>query len=160
VDRYMENPYRNSPVQMRQVWSGMVRAGEDMSFTSVLLPHAPTFTPKDLLEPPADSKDPKRIEVLQDDDRATVVKAISETDPWNKIRFETWVLLNDAAQSVKAGSLESDASLAVVGLAPDGSIQNRATVGGSALRFRNRDEWPAARKLQATPVAVPEPLLK
>ena len=61
----------------------------------------------------------------------TVVRAISETDPWNKIRSETWVLLNETGQSVKAGPLESDATVAVVGLAPDGTIQNRAAVGGT-----------------------------
>lgn len=160
VDRYLENPYRNSPIQMRQVWSGMVRAGEDITFTSVLLPHTPTFTPQDLLEPPADSKDPQRIEVLRDDDHVTVVKAVSETDPWNKIRLETWVLLNDAGQPVEAGPLASDAGVAVVGLASDGTIQNRAAVGGATLRFRDRDEWPAARKLQPAPAVLPECLLK
>ena len=81
VDRYLENPYRCSPVQMRQVWSGMVRAGEELTFTSVLLPHAPTFTPKDLLDPPADSKDPRRIEVLQDDDHVTVVQGDQRDGP-------------------------------------------------------------------------------
>jgi hypothetical protein len=160
VDRYLENPYRCSPVQLRQVWSGMVRAGQEISFTSVLLPHAPTFTPQDLVEPPADSKDPKRIEVLQDDDQVTVLKGISETDPWNKIRFETWVLLNETGKSVKAGPVESDAAVAVVGLAPDGTIQNRAVAGGSALRFRDRDEWGTTRKLRSAPAEVPEQLLK
>ncbi len=160
VDRYLENPYRCSPVQMRQVWSGMVQAGEEITFTSVLLPHAPSFTPKDLVEPPADSKESKRIEVLQDDDHVSVVKAISETDPWNKIRSETWVLLNDTGQSVKAGPLESDARVAVVSLASDGTIRDRAAVGGSALRFRDRDEWPAARKLQPVPAEMPEELMR
>jgi hypothetical protein len=138
----------------------MVRAGEEITFTSILLPHAPTFTPQDRLEPPADSKDPKRIEVLRDDDRATVVKAVSETDPWHKIRFETWVLLNDTGESVQAGPLESDATVAVVGLAPDGTLQHRAVAGGSALRFRDRDEWSGARKLQPAAVEIPDPKAK
>jgi hypothetical protein len=160
VDRYLENPYRCSPVQLRQTWSGMVQASQVLTFTTVLLPHAPTFTPQDLLDPPPDSKEPKRIQVVWDDDQVTVIQAVSETDPWNKIRHETWVALNETGQRVKAGPLESVARLAVVGLAPDGTIQNRAVVDGSSLRFRDRDEWPAARKLQATPVVVPEPLLK
>jgi len=155
ADRYLENPYRCSPVQMRQIWSGMVRAGQEITFTSVLLPHAPTFTPQDLLDPPADSKDPKRIEVLRDDDRVTAVKAVSETDPWHKIRLETWVLLNDTGTSVQAGPLDSDATVAIVGLAPDGTIQHRAVVGGSALRFRKKDEWSTARKLKPAAVASP-----
>ncbi len=160
VDRYLENPYRCSPVQMRQAWSGMVRAGEEITFTSILLPHAPTFTPQDLLDPPADSKDPKRIEVLRDDDQATVVKAVNETDPSHKIRFETWVLLNDTGESVQAGPLASDATVAVVGLAPDGTIQHGAAVGGSALRFRDRDEWSTASKLQPAAVEIPDPKSK
>jgi hypothetical protein len=56
--------------------------------------------------------------------------------------------------------LESDAQVAVVGLAPDGTIQHRAVVGGSGLRFRERDEWPAAGKLKPTPVETPKQLLK
>lgn len=160
VDRFLENPYRGSPVQLRQVWSGMVRAGEELTFTSILLPHTPTFTPQDLLAPPADSKDPRRIEVLRDDDHVTVVKVISEVDPWNKIRHETWVLLNDTGRSVQAGPVESDAEAAILGLAPDGTLQHRAAVGGTGLRFRERDEWPAARKLRPTPAIMPEQLLK
>jgi len=61
---------------------------------------------------------------------------------------------------VKAGPLESDAQVAIVGLAPDGTIQHRVVVGGSGLRFRERDEWPAASKLKPTPVETPKQLSK
>jgi hypothetical protein len=86
----------------------------------------------------------------------TVLKAVSETDPWNKIRQETWVLLNDTGRSAKAGPLESDAEVAVVGLAPDATLQHRVVVGGSLLRFRERDEWNAARRVQPAPVECPK----
>lgn len=159
-DRYIENPYRNSPIQMRQTWSGMVRAGQEITFTSILLPHTPTITPKDLLNPPADSKDPKRIEVVRDDDGLTVVKAITELDPWNKIRFETWVMLNDTGKLAEAGPLASDGLVAIVGHNYDGTIQNRAVAGGTVLRYRGNDESATARKLQLAPVVMPEYLTK
>lgn len=160
VDRYLENPYRNSPVQVRQVWSGMVRAGQEITFTSVLLPHSPSMTPKDLLDPPADSKDSRRIEVVQDDDNVTVVKAITEMDPWNKIRYETWVMLNNTGTLVKSGPLESDGMVAVIGHNYDGSLQHRVVVGGTVLSYRGANESNLARKLQVTPVVMPGDLTK
>lgn len=158
VDRTGENPYRGSPIQLRQVWSGLARAGDELSFTSILLPHAPTFTPADLIQPPADSADSPRIEVLRDDDEVTAVKAISETDPWNKIRDETWVLLNTTGQSIQAGPLDSDAQVAVVRLEPDGAIRACTAVGGSRLRFRDKDLWPEATKLPPAALAMPDEL--
>jgi hypothetical protein len=155
ADRYLENPYRTSPVQMRQVWSGMARAGQEVTFTSVLLPHVPTVTPRHLLEPPADSKDPRRIEVAQDDDRVTVVKVIAEMDPVNSLRRETWVMLNETGKPVKAGPLESDGLLVVVGHQYDGKVQHRALVGGQLLRYQGSDDLAAARKHQPAPVELP-----
>jgi len=158
VDRYLENPYRNSPIRMRQLWSGMARAGQEITFTSILLPHAPVMTPKDLLQPPADSNDPPRLEIARDDDNVTVVKAITELDPANKIRFETWVMINDTGEAVKAGPLESDALVAVIGHHSDGKIRHRATVAGSLLRYRGVDESTTARKHDPTPVEMPASL--
>lgn len=160
LDRYLENPYRNSPVQVRQVWSGMARAGQELSFTSVLLPHTPTMTPKDLLAPPPDSKDPTFLEIVHDDDGLTVVKAIAEMDSWNKIRFETWVMINDTGGVGKAGPIDSDARIAVVGHAPDGKIQHRALAGGSVLVYRGNDESANARKHQLKPATLPASFLE
>jgi len=40
ADRYNDNPYRCSPIQLRQTWSGMTRPGQAVTFATVLLPHA------------------------------------------------------------------------------------------------------------------------
>jgi len=155
LDRYLENPYRTSPIQVRQVWSGMVRAGQEITFTSVLLPHVPTLKPKHLLEPPADSKDPKRIEVAHDDDDLTVVKVISEMDPVNKHRREAWVMLNETATLKKAGPLESEGLVAVIGHHYNGKINSRAVVRGQVLRYRGNDESAGARKHEPKSVKLP-----
>jgi len=156
LDRQQDNPWRCSPVQLRQVWSGLVRAGQELTFTSVLLPHTPSFTPKDFLEPREGSGEPKRIEVARDDDDVTVVKGIAETDPANKLRCETWVMINDTGKTVKAGPIESDAQVAVVGHDFGGKIAHRAIVGGTSLRYKDADELAAARRHEAKPYVVPE----
>ncbi|MHB9131802.1 MAG: sugar-binding protein [Armatimonadota bacterium] len=159
-DDYLKNPYRLSPITLRQVWSGMARAGQELTFTTVLLPHAPMLSPKDLIEPPAGSKDPARIEVVRDDDHVTVLKVIYETDPVNKTRYETWLMLNDTGTVVKAGPLESDAAVAMVDLDGKGNIINRVMSGGTLLRFKDADLSTAARKPKLGPVEVPAALLK
>jgi hypothetical protein len=160
VDRYQENPYRCSPIQLRQSWSGMARAGQEITFTTVLLPHAPTLTPSSLLNPAVDSKDPKFVEVLRDDEAVTVVKTIAEYDPGHKFRNETWVMLNDSGATVKAGALESNGQLAIAGYHYDGRLVNRGLVGGTLLRIKDVDESAAARKLQVKPLEMPASLLK
>jgi len=156
VDRYLENPYRGSPVQLRQVWSGMARAGQEITFTTLLLPHVPTVRPSELIEPPADSEDPKRIEVVADGDDLTVAKLVSEIDPVHKFRYETWVMLNDTGKSVEAGPLASDARLAIVGLDRNGEIGQEAMVDGTTLRYRGRDDSAKARKHTAEPLVMPQ----
>ncbi|MHB9024196.1 MAG: sugar-binding protein [Armatimonadota bacterium] len=150
TDRYQENPFRGSPIQLRQTWSGMARAGQEVTFTSVLLPHAPMLNPSALLTPPADSKDPKRIEIVRDDDNLTVLKVISEVG-----RGETWLMLNDTGKPAQAGPLESDGRIAVVVLDAKGAIQQRAVAGGTLLRFRGIDESAGARKLPVGPLVRP-----
>ncbi|HEY3417131.1 MAG TPA: hypothetical protein VGM23_09635, partial [Armatimonadota bacterium] len=150
TDRYAENPFRDSPVQLRQTWSGMARAGQEVTFTSVLLPHAPMLNPSALLAPPADAKDPKRIEIVRDEDNLTVLKVISEVS-----RGETWVMLNDTGKLAQAGPLESDGRIAVVMLDAKGAIQQRAVAGGTLLRFRGNDESAQARKLPVSPLVRP-----
>jgi len=156
VDRYKENPYRCSPVQVRQSWAGMARAGQEITFTSILLPHAPSQTPSQFVTPPADSDSPKRIEVVVDEDNLTVVKVIYELDPMNKLRNETWVMLNDTGKMAKAGPLESDGHIAVVGHSHDGSIQHRVLVGGKTLIYRGVDESAKARTRPVAPLAMPK----
>ncbi len=159
LDRFLENPYRNSPIQMRQTWSGMVRAGQEITFTSVLLPHSPVINPSSLISPPADSTEPQRIEIVRDEDNLTVVKVVGCMDPQNRDYRETWVMINDTGQMAEAGRLASDALVAVVGHNPDGSVQQRAIVGGTSLRYQNADETGAARKLPVSPLLMPQDLI-
>lgn len=155
VDRYMENFYRGSPIQLRQVWSGMVRAGQEVTFTSILLPHTPLLQPSHLLDPPAESKQPRRIEVIHDDDNLTVVKVISEMDPTNRLRRETWVMLNNAGKPAKAGALESDGVLAVVRHNYSGKVDARVLAGGQRLVWRGKDESAQTRKHPVAPLQKP-----
>jgi len=153
-DKTMENVWRNAPVQLRQVWSGMARAGQTLTFTSILLPHVPSMTPSEFL------KDQKRIEVAHDDDDLTVLKATSEMDPMNKLRSDTWVMLNTTGKPASAGPLASDGMLAVIGHDHIGQIQSRVVVGGKSLTYRGADESPKARTHEAKPAQLPQELLE
>jgi len=155
LDRYKENPYRCSPIQLRQSWAGMARAGQEFTFTSILLPHVPSQTPSHLLHPPADSKDRKRIEVVTDADNLTVVKLIHEVDPVHKFRYETWVMLNDTGKPATGGPLASDGRVAVVGHHYNGSIQHRVVIGGKTLTYRGADESAKARKRPVRALEMP-----
>ncbi|MHB9023932.1 MAG: sugar-binding protein [Armatimonadota bacterium] len=158
LDRYVDNPFRCSPVQLRQTWTGMTRVGQEVTFTTLLLPHQPTHAPAALIDPPADSKEPKRIEVIRDDDNLTVVKLIWQADSMHPFRYETWVMLNETGKPAAAGPLASDGLLAVVGHHFDGRITTRAVAGGTTLSYRGADETAAARKLLLTPLQKPAEL--
>ncbi len=154
LDRFEDNPYRNSPVQVRQVWSGMARAGEEISFTSVLLPHAPVLQPADLLVPPPDSGDQPRIDVLSDDNGVTGVKVISENSPSGRARKETWVVLNTTGQPSE-GALSTNGLLGIITRDGQGNITDRIIVNGTSLQFIGVDESGQAR--QPVPVEVKYP---
>ncbi|HEY3417915.1 MAG TPA: hypothetical protein VGM23_13615, partial [Armatimonadota bacterium] len=158
LDRYAENPSRCSPVQLRQAWAGMTYPGQELTFTTVLLPHAPTLTPKNLLVPPGESTQPKFLEIAHDTNGLTAIKAVSQIDPAHPT--EMWVMLNDTGKAAKTGPLESDGLLAVVGLQSNGTIQHRVVAGGTQLQYRGVDETANARKLLLTPLRMPAELLK
>ena len=153
IDRFKDNPYRDSPVQLRQSWSGMAKTGQEFTFTTVLLPHAPVMSPADLLTPPADAKDAPRIEVVRDDNEVTMLKVISEdgTHPRNV----TYLLLNNTGQPVNADPLFSDAQLAVVNCDKDGKVLTKAIVDGKVLTFRGANLSPDAKSYQAAPPELP-----
>lgn len=134
----------------------MTRPSQEIVFTSILLPHAPTSTPKRLLKPPEDSDEPKRIEVVIEGDKLLVVSVISEVDPVNKRSRETWVMLNDTGGVQKARPLESDALIAVIGHDTRGRVQHRAIVGGTFIRYLAKDETPRARLHQPSPPELPD----
>jgi len=156
-----QNPWRCSPVRMRQSWTGLVEKGRVLTFTSVLLPHAPIREPKTLLEPRPGTGAPKHIEVAVDRDDLTVVKVIAVPLPGKGKRatpYETWVMLNRTGKLATAGPLASDAAVAVIGLDPRGRVQTRAIVGGSTLRFRDKDEMRRATRHEPKPMTVPAAL--
>jgi hypothetical protein len=113
------------------------------------------MTPKNHLAPPADSKDRPRIEVLQDTDDVTVVKVISVIDSINNTPHEAVVMLNTSGKAAKAGPLESDGMVAVIGLLPDGTVRHRAIAGGTMLHYNATDASAAARKYELKPLEAP-----
>lgn len=156
-DSYAENPYRQMPIRLRQSWAGMTRPGQEITFTSVLLPHAPMIAPKELLVPPAEAKDVPHIEIVCDDEQVTVLKVITETDPYNRIHMVHWVCLNNTGGAITAGPFETDAQVAFLRLNSDETrVEDRVMIGGKTLIFRNADEGAKARKLTLATPAVPE----
>ncbi len=159
VDTYAENPYRQSPIRMRQSWAGMTKPGQEITFTSVLLPHAPTLSPQDLLQPPPESEEAPRIEVVQDDDNVTVLKVVSDTD--GRFGYPYWVMINNTGAVVKAGPLESDAWVVVVRMNPDGTtVADPSMTGGTVLRVNGVDLSATARKVAVAEPTPPAAILK
>lgn len=154
LDRYEENPFRNSPLQLRQVWTGSAQAGQEVVFTTVLLPHGPVFRPRELLEP-AKPAEPKYLEVLADTDQVVAVRVLCDLDPLNKLRNEVCVMLNDTGKLAEAGPIATDGLLAAVVHEPGGALGQRAMAGGKLLRYRGQDE--SARASQAGLAALVKP---
>ena len=158
TNQYKENVWRNAPVRVRQTWSGLARPGQQVVFTTVLLPHVPSLAPGEMVDPPRGSKDPKRVEIVVDRNDLTVLKAVAETDPQHKWRHETWVVLNDTGKPAGAGPIKTDGCVAVVGHHHDGRVVHRVVAGGKTLRYRGRDESAKARKPKVGPLAMPKGL--
>ncbi|MHB9022955.1 MAG: sugar-binding protein [Armatimonadota bacterium] len=95
VNRFAEQPYRVLPIRLRYAWKGMAEKGQQLYFTTVLLPHAPLPDPRSV----ADS-----ITVLAETREVTAIRVVL------KDRAET-VLMNDSGGTVKAGEIETDARL-------------------------------------------------
>ncbi|MHB9131217.1 MAG: sugar-binding protein [Armatimonadota bacterium] len=161
-DTYPENPFRQSPIRLRQEWAGMTAPGQELTFTTVLLPHAPTLTPQHLLQPPPESKDTPRIQIIRDDNEVTVLKVVTMgDDPWGRQRNEHWVLLNNTGTLINAGLLESDAQMAMIRLSGDGKlIEDRVIIGGTVLRVNGIDEMARTRKCAPSQPVIPDTLQK
>ncbi len=159
LDRYDENPFRNSPLQLRQVWTGNVQAGQEIVFTTVLLPHGPVFKPRELIEP-LQPEEPKYLEILADTDQVAAVRVLCDIAPLHKVRNEVCVMLNDTGQLAEAGPIATDGLVAVVVHGVDGSIAQRAVAGGTVLRYRGKDEFAAASHAEVAALVKPEELQK
>jgi hypothetical protein len=138
LDRFAENPYRDSPTRLRQEWTGLARAGETKTFTTILLPHAPTLTPQDYAD---------FIKILTDTATATVVQVTTETDPTHPTRETHLLLLQDQpGQPVEAGALRSDALLALITHDPRGQLKAPTLVQGATLTLDAQDLTAPATK--------------
>jgi len=158
MDRFDVAPTRNSPVGVRQHWSGMARPGQTVTFTTVLLPHKPTPTPGDLLAPPEGSRLPKMLQVLADRDDLTVVQVghnlrVSRRSgvTWQ----DTYLVMNDTGKPVQVGPLTTDARVAVVTVDSTGKVLDRVMVDGKRLRYNNSDQSDKARRVAGRPVTLP-----
>ena len=148
VDRYEDNPYRTSGTQLRQSWSGIARAGETRTFTTVLLPHPPDFDVTGFAD---------QARIVVDDDGRTLVHATVENDNLNHVREQYWVLLQDEPGEVKAEGFESDAQLAVIQIDRNGNVRPGVMVDGTKLWLNDANLTAEARQPQAQSIyEVPE----
>jgi len=157
-DRFADNPWQCSPIRVRQSWAGMPAAGQTFTFTTVLLPHAPVLKPSQLIDPPADAKHPKYIEIFKETDEVTVLKAVIDVEPARPWRNEVWIMLNNTGKLVEAGPLASDGTIAVIGKDYNGRLRHRAVAGGKVLRFDGKDESAKARKVDVRALELPASL--
>jgi len=138
LDRYDENPYRNSPVRMRQSWAGIVKAGQVLTFTTVLLPHKPAFD----VTPFA-----KRVEFLVDDNDNTLVRVQHDAGPLRREQLQTiWVQLHEGRGAVSAKGWACDARLAVVKRDHKGNLRAPLLVDGKQLTVDGTDLGSKARQ--------------
>lgn len=131
LDRYDENPYRLSPTRLRQEWMGIATAGQTLTFTTVLLPHAPALNV---------GKYADFAKILTDNDGATLVQVTTELDPARQWQETHWVLLQEQAGAmVEGGGLRSDAALALVSRGTNGNLKRPVLVGGTTLSLEGED---------------------
>ena len=131
LDRYAENPYRQSPTRLRQEWTGIVRAGETKTFTTVLLPHGPALTAAQYAD---------AVKILTDNDGATLAQVTVELDAARGWKETHWLALQDkGGQAVEGGGLQSDAVLALVTKDLRGQLKPAVLVGGGVLSLEGAD---------------------
>jgi len=143
LDRYDDNPYRVSPIQLRQVWTGIARRGETRTFTTVLLPHAPAFDLKPYVQD---------VQFLVDNDSATLVRVRVEVELHRHWRDTYWVQLQQDSSEVESDGWVCDAELAVVRRDRQGRAGAPVMVGGARLLFEGQDL--AAKARRPTPQVV------
>ncbi|NOX55294.1 MAG: hypothetical protein GXP27_12825 [Planctomycetes bacterium] len=137
LDRYNDNPYRPSPTQLRQSWSGIVRAGDTKTFTTILLPHGPAFDVRQFAD---------WARFVQDDDNTTLVRVTTEEDNINHLRRSHWVLLQESPEMVAVGGFKSDARLSVLSTDHRGRWQPAVLVDGTTVSIGGTDYAAKARR--------------
>jgi len=136
LDRYEDNPYRMSGTQLRQSWTGIARAGESKTFTTILLPHPPDFDVTGYAD---------WARFVVDDDNTTLVQATVENDNVHHFREKYWVLLQEEPTNVEAEGFVSNARLAVVPIDRQDAIRPAVMVEGSVLTLNGQSIAAGAR---------------
>jgi len=132
LDRTRENVWRCSPIKLRQEWAGMPEATHEVTFTTILLPHAPTQTPETYAA---------KVKMLRDDDESTAVRV---ADPRPRSTQEAIVVLNEPGRSVALDAISTDARMALVLLDGEGNPTRRVVCGGTRLSVNGTDQMPKA----------------
>ena len=145
ADRYNDNPYRPSPVQLRQSWTGIATPGLTLTFTSVLLPHGPAFD----VTPFADW-----VEFLVDDDNTTLVRVTTEFDNMHHFQDTHWLLLQEETGAVDAEGFQGDARLALVTRDRRGQLRAPVLVDGEGVVLDGQDVSTKARRPQVQSIFV------
>ena len=136
LDRYEDNPYRTSGTQLRQSWTGIARAGETKTFTTILLPHPPNFDVTGYAD---------WARFVVDDDNTTLVHAVVENDDTHHFREKYWVLLQDEPTNVQAEGFSSNARLAVIPIDRNDAVRQAVMVQGSVLTLNGQSLVDGAR---------------
>ncbi|MDA0837844.1 MAG: hypothetical protein O3B01_27695 [Planctomycetota bacterium] len=137
VDRFNDNPYRMSPVQLRQSWTGIIKHGETLTFTSLLHPHVPAFD----VEPFAEWS-----KFLIDNDQTTMVRVKTENDPQNHLWYEHFLLLQEKVGAVESDGFAGDSTFALISKNYKGDLSAAVMVGGKELRLGGEEFSPKSRK--------------
>ncbi|MBT3376818.1 MAG: hypothetical protein HN742_09800 [Lentisphaerae bacterium] len=142
-DRFGDNPYRPSPTQLRQSWTGIATPGQTFTFTSVLLPHGPAFD----VRPYADW-----IEFLVDNDDTTLVRVRTEFDNVHHFQSTHWLLLQEQGAAVSAEGFAGDARLALVTRDRRDRVRPAVIIDGDNLILDGKDLSAKARRPEAKTV--------
>ena len=143
VDRYKDNPYRPSPTQLRQSWTGIVTPGDVKTFTTILLPHGPALD----VVPYAEWA---RFVVYGDD--VSLVHVTTEVDNMHEFRDNHWVLLQEQSALRSTEEFVSDARFALVTIDRNGSVRPGVMWEGGALAINGQDVAAQARRAQVRSV--------
>lgn len=147
-DRYDENPWRVSPVRLRQSWSGFVREGQSRTFVSVLLPHPPLFDVAPLRE---------RVAIEVDAEHSLLLRAPRCNDARRPLDGNVVALqLYDGPDALRAEGWNSDAAVALVERRPDGTLVQALVVDGTGLTADGENLDTQARRIQSRAVIAPE----
>ncbi len=148
-DRHDDNPWRVSPVQLRQAWTGIVQAGESRAFVSVLLPHTPIFDVTPIRG---------QLEFLVDTNESLLLRLprlnnAKKPLEGNKITLQ----LHNGEGELTAEGWASDARMAFFEQNLNGTVRQSVMVDGQTLKAADEELSGKARKAAAESIyTLPE----